>query len=239
MIDLTIKTQPDDETCGPTCLHAIYNYYGLTMSLEEIINGVERSSSGGTLAPLLGKHALVRGFTTTIYVNNLDVFDPTWFSHGEADNDGLIAKLTAQMHHKTEMGIVQSSVAYQEYLQLGGKVRFRSLNVNLLREYFQQKAPILTGLSATYLYRSARECYTEDGCSFYDDIRGTPCGHFVVLCGYDDRKRHVVVADPHRENPLSHDNYYKVSSTNLINAILLGVLTYDANLLIIQPKKNN
>lgn len=46
----------------------------------------------------------------------------------------------------------------------------------------------------------------------------------------------MIVADPHRENPLSHDNYYKVSSNRLINAIMLGVLTYDANLLVIQPK---
>lgn len=235
MIDLTIHSQPDDETCGPTCLHAIYNHYGLAIGLDDVIAGVERTSSGGTLAPLLGKHALANGFSTTIYINNLDLFDPTWFEHGEATNDALIAKLAAQMKYKDGQGFLDSSLAYQQYMQLGGRVRFRTLNVQLLKEYFLQKIPILTGLSATYLYRSARECYTEDGVSFYDDIRGTPCGHFVVLCGYDDKKRHVVVADPHRENPLSHDNYYKVSSYSLINAIMLGVLTYDANLLIIQP----
>ncbi len=67
-------------------------------------------------------------------------------------------------------------------------------------------------------------------------MRGTPCGHFVVLCGYDKKNRRVVVADPHRQNPLSRNNYYKVGSNRLINAIMLGVLTYDANLLIIQPK---
>ena len=236
MIDLTIRSQPDDETCGPTCLHAIYNYYGLNMSLEEIVGGVERALSGGTLAPLLGKHALVRGFNTTIYVNNLDIFDPTWFEHGESLNEELIERLASQMKHKHEQGLVQSSIAYQEYLQLGGKVRFRTINVQLLKEYFIQKTPILTGLSATYLYDCARESFSKEGLSVYDNIRGTPCGHFVVLCGYDDKKRHVVVADPHRENPLSHDNYYKVSSNRLINAIMLGVLTYDANLLMIQPQ---
>ncbi|KTC65259.1 Guanylyl cyclase [Legionella adelaidensis] len=236
MIDLTINTQPDDETCGPTCLHAIYTYYGYSISLEEVIRGVERSFSGGTLAPLLGKHALMRDFETVIYINNLDVFDPTWFDQGEAQPEALIAKLDAQMKYKWDKGIVQSSIAYQQYLQLGGHVRFRTLNVQLLKEYFLQKTPILTGLSATYLYRSAREHYTTEGLAFYDDIRGAPTGHFVVLCGYDDKKRNIVVADPHRENPLSHDNYYKVSSNRLINAIMLGVLTYDANLLIIRPK---
>jgi len=236
MIDLTIHTQPDDETCGPTCLHAIYAYYGSTVSLDEVILGVERSISGGTLAAMLGKHALMRGFQTTIYINNLDVFDPSWFQDGKADREGLSAKLEAQMKHKWDKGIVQSSIAYQQYLQLGGDVRFRTLSVDLLKIYFQQNIPILTGLSATYLYRSAREHYTKEGLAFYDDIRGTPCGHFVVLCGYDEKKKHVIVADPHRENPLSHDNYYKVESNRLINAIMLGVLTYDANLLIIQPK---
>lgn len=238
MIDLTINTQPDDETCGPTCLHAIYRYFGLQDSLDDIIDGVERSMSGGTLAAMLGKHALIRQFEATIYVNNLDVFDPTWFfSHGESDSALLIKKLKQQMAYKKNKGIMQSSIAYQEYLELGGKVRFQTINVSVLKEYFKQGIPILTGLSATYLYRSARERYSVEGTSFYDDVQGTPCGHFVVLCGYDETHRHIIVADPHRENPLSHNNYYKVSSTRLINAIMLGVLTYDANLLIIQPHK--
>lgn len=236
MINLSIHTQPDDETCGPTCLQAIYQHYGLDIHLNDVVNSVERSLSGGTLAALLGKHALQNNFNATIYINNLDIFDPTWFERGEVDPDKLIAKLDAQLQHKTNPNIVQTSLAYQQFLRLGGHVRFRTLSVSLLQKYFNQNIPIITGLSATYLYSSAREAFTDTGVSLYDDISGTPCGHFVVLCGYDNQKRHVVVADPHRENPLSNNNYYTVSSHRLINAILLGVLTYDANLLIIQPK---
>ncbi|MCC5792618.1 MAG: C39 family peptidase [Legionellaceae bacterium] len=236
MIDLTIHTQPDDESCGPTSLHAIYNYYGLSLNLDDLIRNIERSHSGGTLAPVLGLHALERAFQAKIYVNNLTIFDPTWFVHGVADSATLHAKLEEQLRYKQDKNTLQVSRAYQRYLSAGGQVCFRTLSVALLKQYFDQKIPILTGLSATYLYRSARERFTSAGESIYDDIRGTPCGHFVVLCGYDEQKRHVVVADPHRENPLSHDNYYKVSSHHLINAILLGVITYDANLLIIQPE---
>lgn len=236
MININIQTQPDDETCGPTCLHAIYEYYHLNCSLTDVIRTVERSLSGGTLAPLLGKHALQQGCSATIYVNNLTIFDPTWFKQGEADNEQLFLKLDAQMQHKSNPNLIQTSLAYQHYLRLGGKVRFKTLSVSLLQHYFDQKIPLITGLSATYLYSSARETFTDAGIAQYDDIRGTPCGHFVVLCGYDDHKKHVVVADPHRENPLSHNNYYTVSSHRLINAILLGVLTYDANLLIIEPQ---
>lgn len=236
MIDINIHSQPDDETCGATCLQSIYNYYGLAMNIEDVVKGVERSLSGGTLAAFLGTHALQQGFDSTIYINNLNIFDPSWFTHGEISGEKLITKLSAQMEYKKTPGIVQSSIAYITYLRLGGKVRFKTLSVKLLQSYFKKKRPILTGLSATYLYSSAREDYTPDGVSVYDDIRGTPCGHFVVLCGYDEKKKRVVVADPHRENPLSHNNYYTVSSHHLINAIMLGVLTYDANLLIIEPK---
>ena len=79
MINLAIHTQPDDETCGPTSLHAIYRYFGTNCALEDVVNTVERSLSGGTLASLLGKHALYQGFKTTLYVNNVTLFDPTWF----------------------------------------------------------------------------------------------------------------------------------------------------------------
>jgi len=150
----------------------------------------------------------------------------------------LIDKLQQQIEHKREAPMIQACNAYTQFLQMGGNIRFHTVSVPLLKHYFNLKAPILTGLSATYLYRCAREFYTDDGISTYDDVRGTPCGHFVVLCGYDDHHRLVVVADPHRSNPLSQDNYYKVSSHRLINAIMLGVLTFDANLLIIQPGEN-
>jgi hypothetical protein len=237
MIDLIMSTQPDDETCGPTCLHAIYGYYGHHKDLDTLIQSTERSISGGTLTPMLAKHAATHGFKTTLYVNNVEIFDPTWFEQGAASNTTLIDKLETQIKYKKSNRMTQSSHAYLDYLRLGGTVRFETININLLKHYFKQKIPVLTALSATYLYRSARERFTNDGTSYYDDIQGTPCGHFVVLCGYDETHRHIVVADPHRQNPLSHDNYYKVSSNRLINAIMLGVLTYDAHLLIIQPKE--
>lgn len=237
MIELIIQNQPDDETCGPTSLHAIYQYYGLNISIEQIIQNLERSISGGTLTPMLGVHALKQGFNATAYIYNLNIFDPTWFINNDADNQFLLDKLEAQLQYKHDQYIVKETIAYMEFLKLNGTIRFHSLNVDLLKKYFNKGIPILTALSATYLYRSPREVFTPEGKSIYDDVRGMPCGHFVVLCGYDENKRLVVVADPHATNPLSNNNYYKVSINRLINAIMLGVLTYDANLLIIKPKE--
>lgn len=235
-MDLKIHTQPDDESCGPTCLHAVYQYYGLDIPLNEMIQTIGRSISGGTLSPMLGVHALQNGFQASIYVYNLVIFDPSWFKNNEVDNTFLMNKLITQMHYKPDPYIIMESQAFIDFLNFGGKVCSHPLNIHLLKKYFKRKIPILTGLSATNLYWSPREHFTPTGQSVYDDIRGTPCGHFVVLSGYDAKKRHVIVADPHAENPLFHDNYYKVNINQLINSIMLGVLTYDGNLLIIEPK---
>lgn len=234
---VAIKTQPDDETCGPTSLHAVYRYYGDKISLRQVILSVDRVASGGTLAAHLGKHALDRGYQASIYVYNLNLFDPTWFKGETLPNEELIDKLSQQSEHKKSKRFQETSQAYIDFLKLGGNIIFHDLTVQLLKKFFQRKIPVLTGLSATYLYQSAREREVQKGKLIYDDLRGDPCGHFVVLCGYDREKRHVVVADPHRQNPLSNDNYYKVSSVRLINAIMLGVLTYDGNLLIIEPQR--
>lgn len=237
MINVTMHNQPNDESCGPTSLHAVYHYFGHDVPLESLVKTVERSLSGGTLAPLLGNHALENGFDAIIYINNLNIFDPTWFKSGKANPLTLHNKLTEQMQHKLDPGIQQVSKAYLKYLSLGGQVYFKSLEIPVLRHYFDQKIPIIAGLNATYLYRTARELFI-NGVSLFDDVRGTTCGHFVVLCGYEDSQKHIIVADPHRENPLSHDNYYKVSSHRLLNAIMLGISSFDANLLIIRPKSD-
>lgn len=239
MIDLKIEPQPDDETCGPTSLHAIYRYYNYKISLDEVIDTVERSHSGGTLSPLLGKHALMHGFSATIYVNNMDLFDPTWFKKGIGDPELVLLKLKSQAKFKFAKNLTQASQAFQDFLIAGGQIRFKTIEVDMLKEYFHKKIPILTGLNSTYLYRTSRECFTKEGVSYNDDIRGTPCGHFVVLCGYNDKNKLVVVADPYRSNLFTEtaSNYYNVSSRRLINAIMLGVTTFDAQLLIIEPKQ--
>lgn len=231
-----INTQPDDESCGPTCLHSIYQYYGFDIPINEVIQTIDRSPSGGTFSISIGKHALQHGFQATVYINSLVIFDPSWFHNGEADNKLLIDKLEAQARYKNDPYISNATIAIVEYLKLGGKIRAKPLSVLLLRKYFVKNIPIITGLSATNLYWSTREFYTDEGKSIYDDVRGTPCGHFVILCGYDSKKKHVIVADPHAENPLFHNNYYKVNINRLINSILLGVITYDGNLIVIEPK---
>lgn len=235
LVPFEIAPQPDEITCGPTCLHAIYRFYRDSISLEQTIAEVLMLEAGGTLAVLLACHALERGYRATIYTYKLQIFDPTWATLSPA---ALAEKLKAQARYKQDEKLQIATSAYLRFLELGGELRAKDLTGRMLRGFLKQGTPIITGLSATYLYRSAREY--GPNCD-YDDIRGEPSGHFVVLHGYDQQQRMVHVADPLQSNPLSESRKYEASIDRVINAILLGVLTYDANLLIIQPareKKN-
>lgn len=235
MIPIKIHTQPDDSTCGPTSLHAVYRYFKDNISLSEVIKEVPYLEEGGTLEVLLASHALKRGYKARIYTYNLHIFDPTWVS---LPNDEIILRLEQQLEFKKGSKFIRATEAYIEFLKLGGELRLTDLTKGLLRKYFEKGVPLLTGLSATYLYQSAREYSDEAGNSIYDDIQGYPMGHFVVLCGFAEDQKHVVVADPYRENPFFKDNYYEVSLSRLLNSIMLGMATFDANLLAIEPIDN-
>ena len=228
-LHLDISMQPDDITCGPACLHSVYEYYGDSISLQQVITEVKSLKGGGTLAVLLANHALKRGYKATIYTYNLHVFDPTWFTGQEL----LAEKLKTQMAIKNDEKLTFATLGYLEFLERGGKLLFEDLTVGLIRKYLKKSIPILTGLSSTYLYRSVRENPDSD---VDDNIAGNPTGHFVVLSGYDKEKREVLVADPYKKNPVSNDHYYMVSIARLLGAVLLGILTHDANLLIIEPQ---
>ena len=227
-LNFDIKAQPDDITCGPTCLHALYQYYNDDIPLKDVINEVKSLKSGGTLAVMLGNHALKRGYKAHIYTYNLNVFDPSWFA---LSSSKMVMNLKKQMRYKFKSKRLQvASKAYIKFLEGGGKILQTELDEKLIKKYLKQSVPILTGLSATYLYGTQREIPANNK---FDSIRGEPVGHFVIINGFDEPTGTVYLADPMNPNPLK-SQYYSVTFDRLINSIMLGIVTYDANLLVIE-----
>lgn len=222
--------QPDETTCGPTCLHAVYDYWGQAADLRAVIARTEKLRHGGTFAIFLACDALRQGYGATIYTYNLTVFDPTWFVPGV----DIAERLQRQREVKDDARLRHVTEGYLEFLRLGGRLRLTDLSRPLIRGLLRRKLPIITGLSSTYLYRAAREFGPDDT---PDDIRGLPAGHFVVLAGYDREKRKVLVADPDWRHPYSPSHEYWVNIDRLIGAVLLGIVTHDANLLVVYPPR--
>jgi hypothetical protein len=223
-----IVPQPTEDTCGPTCLHAVYRYYGDAIPLGQLIDEIPKLHDHSTLDAFLALHALRRGYRATLYTFNLSLFDPTWFSLSRSK---FRKKLREQLEVKSGPKLEDATRAYIEFLDLGGRLRLKDPTPSLLRGYLKRGRPILTGLSSTWLYRAAREL--ED--TRADDVRGEPAGHFVVLHGYDRATREVSVADPYAHNPHAEGLQYRVKMERLIAAMLLGVVSYDCNWLVIEP----
>ncbi|HZW09298.1 MAG TPA: hypothetical protein VFF69_05285 [Phycisphaerales bacterium] len=223
-----ILPQPDDTTCGPTCLHAVYRHFGDPIGLDDVLHETRMLREGGTLASLLGIHALRRGYRATIHPYNLDIWDPTWFQ-GEVD---LKAKLLAQLEYEPHETFRFVSKRYIDFIDLGGKIRFEELTARLLRGYLKKGLPVLTTISATYLYMEPREIWATGE---PDDVRGEPSAHFVIIFALDEDRRYVSIADPLGDDQPFGSHIYHVKFERLIGAILLGVLSYDSALLVLQP----
>ena len=230
-LPLRMLPQPDETTCGPTCLQAVYDYWGGKVQLADVIERTHKLKHGGTFAIFLACDALRQGYQATLYTYNLTVFDPTWFVPG-ADITERLQRQREEKKHDARLQHVTSG--YLEFLRLGGRLRLTDLSRPLIRGLLRRNLPIITGLSSTYLYRAAREYRPDDT---PDDIRGLPAGHFVVLAGYDREKQRVLVADPYWRHPYSPSHEYWVSIDRLIGAVLLGIVTHDANLLVVYPRR--
>jgi hypothetical protein len=223
-----ILTQPSDESCGPTCLHAVYRFFGDDVGLEQVIEQTRMLREGGTLASLLGIHALGRGYRAVIHPYNLDIWDPTWFD-GRTD---LADKLRQQLAFEHDPTFRFVTNRYLDYMALGGEIEFRELTAGLIRSWLRRGLPIMTTLSATYLYMEPREVWSTGE---PDDVRGEPSAHFVIIFGLDRDRRHVTIADPLGEEQPFGSHVYHVKFERLIGAILLGVLSFDSGLLVLEP----
>ncbi len=230
-LPVRILPQPDETTCGPTCLHAIYDYWGEHEPLQTVIARAQRFEQGGTVAVFLACDALRKGYAATIYTYNLMVFDPTWFGRPRVD---IAQRLALQREHKPDPRLAAVTQGYLEFLELGGRLRLIDLSRYFIRGLLRHRLPILTGLSSTHLYRASREYGPDDT---PDDVRGFPAGHFIVLAGYDWARRKVLVADPYGPNPFSRTQEYWINVDRVVNAVLLGIVTHDANLLVISPPR--
>lgn len=228
-LPVKILPQPDETTCGPTCLQAIYRYWGEDAALTDVIGRAGRLEHGGTFAVFLACDALQRGYAATIYTYNLNVFDPSWFQRGV----DIAERLQRQREIKMDYRLQHATTGYLEFLKLGGRLRLLDLSRGLFSGLLRRGVPILTGLSSTFLYRVPREYGPDD---VPDDVRGLPSGHFVIIAGYDPARRKLLVVDPYQANPYASTHEYWLSVERVLGAVLLGIVTHDANLLIIHPR---
>ena len=229
--------QPDDVSCGPTCLAQVLAWYGDHRPIPALMARTPTTPDGGTLAVHLGQVALDLGYRARLHPFGARVFDPTWW---ELEDEEIALRL-AQRAEGLQSPTARAEVeAWLRFLVSGGYIDFHEPSAKVLVRILSKGRPIICGLNATWLYREAR---TNPVTNADDDVHGHPMGHFVTVVGYTGRGLHFHVNDPSEEASVAvtgnsaHEDpgRYPLRSDRLIHAILLGDATSDAVLLEIWP----
>lgn len=224
------QIQPDEVTCGPSCLSAVLRFHGIDVDLDAALGATERNADGGTLAPHLGRAALSFGVGVRARPMAVQVFDPTW---RELPPDAMIDRLRRRTATLGDPRLVRVHQAWIAFLEAGGVVDLAGeLRSAELIAALDRGNPLIAGLSVTWLYQGARERPSDN---VPDDIAGSPVGHFVVITGYAGSGDTFWVVDPWPHPPFPGDEHYPVSRRRLTQAILLGDATHDAVVLEILP----
>src|SRR5690606_32002316 len=132
VLNFDIQAQPDDVTCGPTCLQALYHYYGDNIPMAEVDKEIKQLKNRYTLAVMLVNHAIKKDYKAHIYTYNLNVFDPSWFSH---TSEEVVGFLKQQIQFKKKRRKLQiASQAYIKFLEAGGEIHYAELDDNLIKK---------------------------------------------------------------------------------------------------------
>jgi hypothetical protein len=210
----------------PDLLAQVYRFLGYERAVDEVISDTRRNADGGTLGVYLGISALRNGFRPTIYTYNLRIFDPTWRRLSPPEISG---KLRERRRFVRSRRLKRAIAAYVEYLGMGCRVPVFRARCGFLVGLLQTGHPILTGFERNVpLWVRSR---TQRGVR--RRFAASPRGISSSCAGYYPRSDRFVVRDPSSNIPFSRNGKYTVEARRLIAAILLGDVTYDANLLVL------
>jgi hypothetical protein len=237
LLDVARLVQPDDISCGPTCLAQVMRFHSdLLADPTDLGARLTRNPDGGTLAVHIGQLALDLGWHARLYPLGMRVFDPTWWSLSPTE---LAGKLSARAAGLPEGDAREDVEHWLRFVQCGGELCFAEPDPTLLMGILDRNRPVICGLSATWLYREAR---TNPFTNALDDVLGWPTGHFVTIVGYADSGARFHVVDPSPDADRVFDDTpelycssgrgrYLLPADRLIHSILLGDATRDAVLL--------
>jgi hypothetical protein len=201
------KVRKSSGTCGPTSIQQILRYYGIEISLKEIMDGMILFDKGGTSSDgAIGDYLLKQGFSVKIYTIDTKTFDPSWFKLSKKE---LLKKL--KKSYKISKGFKKYSYkGFISFLKHGGKIEFKAITLKEIKDYLKRIYPIMAGVDDSLLYGLKRSRKT-----FYDDdMRGKVWGHELVIAGY--KKDKLFVVDPFPMNTFSRNGKYFVYAEKLL-----------------------
>lgn len=241
-LNIKIKEQKPDE-CLPACLKAVFEYYRIKISEEEIIEKISKNSFKLYDWDFqAGKLITKNGLKAEIYSNVTLLFDPSWYKLSNKNLIKKVEKLIIFFKERNEnfekdpmkwgnffcpskwmaWELVKEAETLLAFLKSGGKINFNPISKELICRMIDSKIPVVTHHNPTLLHRMKRRYNTQP-----NDIKGNSWGHVIIISGYT--KNEFIISDPAGLT-------YEGSLTYKVNKDLLleSILRYNSQLLIIK-----
>lgn len=222
-----IKQKVTSNTCGPSCLEAIYRHYGKDRGLEGILEDLHITKEESTYGPQLARHLNNNGFKTCICSSDPNVVSPEWRN---ASVDSIIEDLKGWIIYHFDKKVdkiwIKKALFLLFYLQEGGNLQVNDVTRSFLDKSLQEGNIILACVAESWIWKKRKISKVAK----YDNIKGKVHGHFVVVYEQEDEK--YLISDPYPTNIQDKEGLYKVDKDTLITSIL----TWSSEILIIKDK---
>ena len=241
-LNIKIKEQKPNE-CLPACLQAIFEYYQIKISEEEIIEKISKNSFKLYDWDFqAGKLIIEKGLKAEIYSNVTLIFDPSWYNISRKTLIKKVKKLIIFFKKRNEnfekdpmkwgnffcpskwmaQQLVKEAETLLVFLKSGGTINFSPISKELIIKLIDLKTPVITHHNPTLLHRMKRRYNNQS-----DDIKGNTWGHAIIISGYTNDE--FIINDP---AGLTYEGslVYKVNKDLLLESIL----RYNSQLLVIK-----
>lgn len=210
------------------------SYFDKTVQVADVIREVpvyidEKGHKIGTSPGHLASYFAKKGYNTTAYIFDTELFDRSW---GGMTSASVITNLRdrqkaipdnswlAKYHHILVEG-------WELYAKAGGHFVFSGISGTMLHNLLDH-GPYLISLNSTYLNGKPKQRYDTALDKFVDDaISGRSLTHGTTCAGYKDNKFLIVDPDP----PEGTDQHRWIEQDHLI-ASIMAAQTESDNLLI-------
>lgn len=200
--------------CGPISVYTIHQFFGTTITTAEILKDLGVSTKTSTFPSQLAQHLRSFPYDVQLLTSCSYLVSPHWIGKSSL----FIAEELQQwlVHHKRSPWR-KGAQFLRDYLASGGMIKIINLTTHILDEYLEGGYLILACLEESWLWGRRKIV----GKAFFDDVKGSPRGHFVVL--FDGNDHEYAISDPFPTGlPGRSGNYFVSKDTVMISILLWG-----------------
>ncbi|MBD3280341.1 hypothetical protein GF389_02360 [Candidatus Dojkabacteria bacterium] len=218
------KQKVGTNVCGPLCLVNIFENLGDKALVEDIMEDLGVTENEITYLPQLALYAHKNNLKIKYLQSNPREISPNWKG---LESDKYLETLKKFQEEMDKESIWKKNLKFLiEYIEAGGEIEVDDLSREKISQYLAEGYVVLAAVEQTWLWGKRKV----KGKIEYDDLKGKPSGHFVVI--YKEDGDDFLVSDPYPTGLEGKEGLYRVSK----DTMLVSILVWGAQMIGVKSK---